>query len=228
MEKIVLAAESRTETGKKNRQLRAKGLVPAVMYGRAQDASSLRLIAKELEKVYAQAGGNKIIGLKVDGGRSTNVLFHDVQHDSRTGAIIHADLYAVKMDEKIKTEVPIHFVGESTAVYQQEGTLLKNLEAVEVEALPGDLPESFEVDIAVLDDFEKTVHVSDLVVPENVTLLSDPEELIAKVEAPRSAEELAELEEAPTEDLPAGVAEDQTAVTEENEGDADRQGKEAS
>ncbi|HSH31417.1 MAG TPA: 50S ribosomal protein L25 [Candidatus Saccharimonadales bacterium] len=225
MEKIVLAAESRSQVGKKNRQLRDSGFVPAVMYGRAKPASSLRLVSKELEKVYASAGGNKIIGLKIDGGRSTNVLFQDVQHDSRTGAIIHADLYAVKMDEKIKTEVPLHFVGESTAVYQQEGTLLKNLEAVEVEALPGDLPESFEVDIAVLDDFDKVIHVSDLKIPEGVTLLTDPEELITKVEAPRSEEELAELEEAPVEELPEGVAEEQTAVKEENEGDMDQQPK---
>jgi large subunit ribosomal protein L25 len=163
--------------------------------------------------------------VKLGEGAAKNVLFHDVQSDGRTGQLIHADLYVVKMDEAIKTEIPLHYTGESTAVYQQEGTLLKNLETIEVEALPGNLPESIEVDISVLDDFEKSIHVSDLKIPQDVTLLSDPEELVAKVEPPRSEEELAELDEAPEEVLPEGVAEDQEAVREENEGNADNQPK---
>lgn len=204
MDKIVLKASTRTETGKQARKLRRRALVPAVMYGRGTESLTVTLGSKELEEAYAEAGGNTIIGIKIDDSRMKNILIHDVQRDSLTDQLIHADLYAVRMDEKIKTEVPIHMIGESTAVFQDGGSLLTPLETVEVEALPADLPHSFEVDIAVLDDFEKTLHVSDLVIPEGVELLSDLELVIAKVEAPRSEEELeADLAEPIVEDVGA-------------------------
>jgi large subunit ribosomal protein L25 len=225
MDKILLTATKRSELGKKVKKLRASGQVPAVVYGHGDKPEAISLESKTVEKVYATAGGNKIIDLKISDGKSQNVLFYDVQHDSRSGAITHADLYRVRMDEKIRTEVPLHFVGESTAVYQDEGTLLKNLEALEIEALPADLPESIEVDISILDDFEKTIHVSDLVIPQGVTLLTDPEELVTKVDAPRSEEELAELDAEVVEELPEGAVEDAEAVTEENEGNKDKQDK---
>lgn len=228
MEKITLHARPRTATGKQNAAIRAAGNVPAVAYGHGSKPESLMLEAKVLERVYAQSGGNKILKLEIEGGKTLNVIIHDVQSDGITGAIKHADFYVVRMNEVIKTEVPLHFVGESTAVYQDEGTLLKGLETLEIECLPGDLPESIEVDISVLDDFEKTITVADLVIPEGVKLLmEDVEEmLVAKIEPPRSDEEMAELDEALTEQLPEGVQEEQPiVVSEENEGDKDRRDK---
>ena len=228
MEKITLHAKPRTATGKQNAALRAAGNVPAVAYGHGSKPESLMLEAKVLERVYAQSGGNKILKLEIEGGKTLNVIIHEVQSDGITGAIKHADFYVVRMNEVIKTEVPLHFVGESTAVYQGEGTLLKGLETLEIECLPGDLPESIEVDISVLDDFEKTITVADLVIPEGVKLLmEDVEEmLVAKIEPPRSDEEMAELDEALTEQLPEGVQEEQPiVVSEENEGDKDRRDK---
>lgn len=225
MDKITLSATKRTELGKEVRKLRAAGIVPAVVYGHGNDSQAISLEAKAVEKTFAQTGTNKIIDLKVSEGKDHNVLFHDIQHDSRTGAILHADLYIVRMDEKIRTEVPLHFVGESTAVYQLEGTLLKNLETVEIEALPADLPELIEVDISILDDFEKSIHVSDLVIPANVTLLTDVEELVTKVEEPRTDEEMAELDAEVTEELPEGVTEESEVISEENEGNKDKESK---
>lgn len=222
MDKILLAATKRSEMGKKVKQLRANGMVPAVVYGHGGKPENITLDSKTVEKIYASAGGNKIVELKVAEAKAQSVLFYEVQHDSRTGIITHADLYRVRMDEKIHTEVPLHFVGESTAVYQDDGTLLKNLETLEIEALPADLPESIEVDISILDDFEKTIHVSDLVIPEGVMLLTDPEELVTKVEAPRSEEEMAELDAEVVEELPEGAAEDTEVIKEENDGNKDK------
>jgi large subunit ribosomal protein L25 len=170
-----------------------------------------------------------LVSLKVGEGKARNVIFQDVQHDPRSGAIVHADFYIVRMDEALEAEVPLHFVGESTAVYQDEGTLMKNLETVQVRCLPGDLPDSIEVDISVLDDFSKQINVSDLKMPKDVELMvEEPDSvLVVKVEAPRSDEELAELDAEVAEELPEGVQEeDPSVVSEENEGDADRQGKE--
>ncbi len=222
----MLVAHKRDVHGKKNAKLRAEGKVPAVVYGHDVKSESLALDARELERVYHRAGGNKIIDLKVGEGAVKSVLIHDVQHDAQRGHLLHADLYVVRMDEELTTEVPLHFVGESTAVYQQEGSLLKDLDTVTVECLPGDLPESIEVDISVLDDFEKTITVADLAVPKGVKFLDDPETLVAKVEAPRSDEEMAELDEEVAQVLPEGVEEEApTVVREENEGDKDRRDK---
>lgn len=222
MDKINLAAESRTETGKAANLLRLDGQIPAIVYGKGKASMAVKVAKSDIEQTYQQAGGNKIVALKID-GKTKNVLFHDVQRNVRTGELTHADFYLVRMDEKIKTEVPLHFIGESTAVYQDDGTLVKNLETIEIEALPADLPESIEVDISVLDDFEKNIHVSDLVIPEAVELLTDTAELVAKVEPPRSDEELAELDEEVVEEIPEDAKEETAVVEEESGGNRDQQ-----
>ncbi|HSX14559.1 MAG TPA: 50S ribosomal protein L25 [Candidatus Saccharimonadales bacterium] len=224
MDKITLKLETRTERGKQNAKLRADGLTPVVAYGHGSEPLALKVSTKELTKIYQQAGGSKIIGIKVGDTTAKNALFHEVDLDPLTGAITHADLLTVRMDEKIKTEVPVRIVGESTAVYQDEGTLMTPLEAIEIEALPGDLPEAIEVDISILDDFEKSIHVSDLVVPAGVEILSEPEELVAKVEPPRSDDDLAALDEEVTEELPEGV-EEESAEGEEDEVQAEAETK---
>jgi large subunit ribosomal protein L25 len=208
MDRIVLAAKTREVLGKSVAGLRAEALTPAVIYGHGETSSSISVLTKDLTQAYTVAGGNKIIGLKIGASAEKNVIIHDVQHNVLTGELTHADFYVVRMDEKLTTDVPLHFVGESTAVYQLEGSLLKSMESVEIEALPADLPDSIEVDISVLDDFEKAIHVSDLVVPKGVEIQNDPSELIARVEEPRSEEELAELDAQVTQVLPEGVAED--------------------
>lgn len=220
VETIDLAAQSREVTGKKVAALRSEGLVPAVLYGHGIDSQVLSVGLRSLTKAYASAGSNKIVELSIDDSKAHNVMIHAVQINPRTGEIDHADFYKVKMNEKIKAEVPLHFVGESTAVYKLEGSLMRSLDTVEVEALPANLPENIEVDISVLDDFDKSIHVSDLTIPANVELLTDETELIAKVEAPRSDEELEALDEEVTEDIPA---EDGEAA----EGDSEEKSEEA-
>jgi large subunit ribosomal protein L25 len=222
MEKITLLSSERQKQGKY--RARAKGMMPAVVYGHGKEAELIELDAVQAERAYRQAGSNKVIGLKVGDHRAKNVVFYDVQRDSVRGSLIHADFYLVRMDEVLRAEVPIHFIGESTAIYKGEGTLVKNLETVEVECLPAQLPESFTVDISVLDDFDKMITLGDLDVPEGVkTLVEDPGTLIVKVDPPRSDEELAELEEAIGDEVPEGVKEEEPEVLPDNhEEDADR------
>jgi large subunit ribosomal protein L25 len=223
-ENIELVAHKRTVRGKSVRTVRASGQVPAVIYGRDMKNESITVDGREMEKAFAQAGGSKLIALKVGTAPLRNVLIHDVQTGALRGELRHVDFYAVRMNEKLTAEVPLHFVGESNAVYQGEGTLVKPLEMVEVECLPADLPEAIEVDISVLSDFEATITLGDLKLPKGVDLVDsdDLNQLVAKVEPPRSEAEMAELEEAVSEELPEAVAEDQTAVKEESGGGADR------
>lgn len=205
---IELAAQTREARGKQVKAVRAEGNVPAVLYGHGVESQALSVGLRSITKAYGQAGSNKMVALSVDDGKPYNVMIHDVQTDSRSGNILHADFYKVKMNEKIKAEIPLVVVGESVAVYKLEGSLIQSLSTVEVEALPANLPESIELDISVLDDFDKTIHVSDLTIPENVELLTEETELIAKVEPPRSDEELEELDEAVGDEVPEGVAEE--------------------
>lgn len=227
MDMIELVAEKRAETGKKNTLLRAAGKVPAVVYGNGVASESLVLDGKTIEKIYRTAGGNKIVALKVGESKARNVLIYDVQHSSARGEITHVDFYIVRMDEVLKAEVPIHYIGESNAVFQGEGTLMKGLEMVEVECLPGDLPQSIEADIAVLDDFEKVITLADLKLPKGVKFVEeDLTTLVAKVEPPRSDAEMAELDEAVEGGVPeSAMEEDPIVISEENEGDKDRREK---
>lgn len=224
MDKLILEATPRTGTGKANNKLRATGQMPAVVYGHGVDSESIQLDHKATSKIFSQVGTSKLVELKIGEGKKRNVLFHEVHKDGRSGLLLHADFYVVRMDELIKTEVPLTFIGESTAVYQLEGTLVKTIESVEIECLPGNLPESLTVDISVLDDFEKTITLADLVFPDGVKLLEeDLTLLVAAVEAPRSDEEMAELDEAVGEAVPEGVADDvPIVVAEESGGNKDR------
>lgn len=221
---IELAAQTREARGKQVKAVRAEGNVPAVMYGHGTDAQALSVSLRTLTKVFSEAGSNKMVALSVNDGKPYNVMIQDIQTDSRNGQITHADFYKVKMNEKIKAEIPLHFVGESTAVYKLEGSLIQGLTTIEVESLPANLPENIEVDISVLDDFDKTIHVSDLAIPANVELLTETSELIAKVEPPRSDEELEDLD-APIVDEVAG--EDTEAAEGESEDKAEDSSEEA-
>ncbi|MEI8072590.1 MAG: 50S ribosomal protein L25 [Candidatus Saccharibacteria bacterium] len=203
MEKTSLSATPRDIYGKKLAASRKSGQLPAVVYGQDKDNESIFLNAHDFSRIFAKASYNTIIDLKIGQDASSNILIHDVAHDPVTGDITHADLYRVNMSQAIRTAVPLHFTGDAPAVYQQEGTLVTNIEEVEVETLPAKLPANIEVDITGLDDFEKSIHIRDLSVPEGVTILDDPEELICKVEPPRSEEELEALNEEIVEEIPA-------------------------
>ena len=192
-----LHAEPRTELGKQVKTLRKKGFLPAVVYGEGVSSQSISLPSKQFEKVYREAGESTVLTLVVN-DTSYNVLIHDVMHDTLKGTVLHADFLAVRMDKEICTTVPIVFEGESPAVKNEGGILIKVVQELEVEALPKDLPHELTVDLAQLSTLESRISVKDIIAPLRVKILADPEEPIAIVEAPRSEEELkAELEVAP-------------------------------
>lgn len=198
MEKTILKATKREAVGKGIKELRKEGLIPAVVYGRGKENINLSVFKIEFDKVIREAGTSQILLLSV-GDEKKNVLIHDISYNPITSAAQHIDFYEISMTEKITTNVPLHFVGDSVAVIEMGGTLVTNKDEVEVECLPANLPHEIEVDIAPLVDFEATIHVSGLKLPEGVEVKDDPEEVVASIEPPRSEEELAELEEQPEE-----------------------------
>lgn len=192
MEDLSVTAQRRTVFGKHVRALRRQGLIPANVFGRGRDSEALQMPRKELETLLARLEGAAIVKLTLDSQESRPVLVKHVQRDPVTDNVLHVDFLRVEMTEKLRVEIPLHFIGESPAVKLLDGTLLHSVSTVEVEALPGDLPSHIEVDISSLTDFNAAIHVRDIQVPPLMEILDDPDELVAKVQAPSvAAEEVA-------------------------------------
>jgi large subunit ribosomal protein L25 len=198
--RATLSAEHREITGKKVAGLRRAGKVPAVVYGHGIDSSNISLDGHDFEQLRRHLGQNALVDLSIDGKKARPVLVHDIHVHPVNRRTLHVDLFLVRMTEEMTVDVPLSATGESPAVNLQGGTLLHPIESVRVRALPDHLPQVLEYSIEGLVDFDATVHVRDLVVPPDVTLLTDGDEIIAKVQAPRVEEapvaaEVAEGEE---------------------------------
>ena len=190
-----LSAKLRNLLGKKVKNLRREGFLPAVVYGENVPSQSIAVPFKDFEKVYKEAGESTLVTLEVD-GKSYNVLINDIAHDPLRGKPLHADFYAVRMDKEIRTKVPVEFFGESPAVKNESGILVKVMQELEIEALPKNLPHELRVDLSGLQKFEDRLLVKNILLPNGVKILAGTEEIIALVEPPRSETELEELKKA--------------------------------
>jgi large subunit ribosomal protein L25 len=191
--RLNLAAEPREQVGKKVAILRRAGRLPAVVYGHGVSSENVSLDAHEFELLRRKAGQNALIDLSVNGSKARPVLVHGVQVHPVNRRPLHVDLFLVRMTEELTVDVPLVPIGTSNAVENLNGTLLHQLEAVRVRALPDHLPQSIEYSIEGLVDFDAVVKVSDLTIPGDVALLTDPDEVVAKVLASRLQAEAAEL-----------------------------------
>lgn len=200
-------------------ETRRQGFIPGIIYGDDFKNQSIALEKNSFMRLYKEAGTSNLIDLSVGEEKPIKTLIQDIQLDPLHSGILHVDFFKVNMKEKIHAEIPLKFVGDSKAVIEMEGTLITPKNEIEVECLPADLIPELEVDISVLDDFEKDIRISDLKVPEGIEIENDPEEVVAHVEEPRSDEELAELEEE--------VKEDVEAIEVEHAGEAPLEGEEA-
>jgi large subunit ribosomal protein L25 len=175
-----LDALPRSVVGKKVRQLRVQGLVPAVIYGAKINSVSVQIPYRPLEVALRQAGGTHLININLDGTTHT-VITRQVQRDILRGTIAHVDFLAVSADTLISAEVPVQFVGESPAVESRLGVLNTLLNSIEIEALPADLIDRIEVDLSALVNVGDSIHVRDLSFPERVQVNIDPDTMVARV-----------------------------------------------
>lgn len=194
MEKINLQAQSRTAVGSGIKALRNAGFVPGVIYGHSFEPLNVQVSVKDFDAALKQAGQSTIVYLELE-GQSYPTIIHDVSRDTVSDKIIHADFYKVRLDEKITANVPIVFVGESVAVKDFAGILVKNLSELEVEAFPQDLPHEITVDISMLKNLNDHIMVKDLKLSDKVEIKSNLDDAIALVQEPKSQAEVdAELE----------------------------------
>ena len=208
-EALTLQLEPRSVVGKKVRSLRRQGITPAHLYGMGVEPLNLQGEATVVQRLVARAGRNIPVSVSITGEQRSHLAFiREVQRHPLTEAVLHVDFYQVPMTEVTQAEVPVYLVGEAPAIRVQSGVLFQALHAVLVECLPLDVPQFVEMDISGLDDFEKSLHASDISLGDKVTVLTDPDEVIARVNPPRVVVE----EEVPVE---AAEGEEEEAVAEE-------------
>ena len=211
MERYTLQASRRTTTGKKVSRLRREGKLPAVLYGRSlKEPMPVSLDRIETSKALKKISYSTLVLVNVDGDEH-NALVRDFQIDKLRGDLTHVDLLVVSLTEKVRAEVRVLLEGKAPVIANFGGLLVTGLERVEVESLPQDLPEHFTINVSGLENFGDALHVRDLEVPPNVTVLVDEDELLVVAAAPvaEMVEEVAptaavaEGEAAPAEGAPA-------------------------
>jgi large subunit ribosomal protein L25 len=214
-----LKVEVRNVTGKKVAQLRRSGVLPANVYGHGLDSVAVQIDAEQLEATLKQAVANEVIDLKVAGESATRpIVIHNIQRHPLTSKVLHLDLYQVSLREKMRADVPIVLTGRSEAVETYNGVLLTGIEALHIEALPLDIPSSIEIDISPMVELEAALHVRDLQVPSNVTVLTDADVVVARVASPRVS---VEEEEGAAPAAAAGVAEEEGEAQRSDEAEAE-------
>jgi large subunit ribosomal protein L25 len=206
MERVELQSVSRTVEGKKVKKLRADGLIPAVVFGPDTPSKMIQAPERAVDKTLRQAG-SMLINLFVDQeAQPRAVLAREIQRNPITSRILHVDFYQVRMTEKVKTSIPIHFVGQPPLVGSGDALLNPQMSLLEVECLPNDLRDQIVVDVSGLIDMHDTILVGDIVLPPGIAALGKPDDVVVSLQHLRAIEEVEVVAEVPTE-----------AVTEEAE-----------
>lgn len=174
-----LKVEKRKVLGKKVKNLRKEGILPANIYGKDIKSASVQASFKDFEKIYKQVGSTGIVDVEFD-GKTIPSLIHSIQTDYHRNPL-HADFFKVNLKEKIKTMIPLSLIGEPKAVSEKQGLLMEIMHEVEVEALPEELPEHIEVNVENLSAVDEQVTVANIKTPSGVTILTDPGQVVVKI-----------------------------------------------
>ncbi len=191
-----LKGQKRTLIGKRVKTLRKNGQLPGVLYGAGIESVPIELDGREAARLLSRASGSTLIELDLD-DESHSVLVRGVQRDVIRGDYLHVDFLKVAMDVRIRAEVPIEMIGEPPAAEEAGVVLLTGVNTVEVEALPADLPDRITVNLEILENLEDSITVADLFLAQEITVLTEPDELIARpiYQAEEIIEEIVEEEE---------------------------------
>ena len=188
MDTFELHAASRELLGKQVKTMRAEAMIPAVVYGPDTPSTAITIPERELSQALQQAGSTQLINLVVDEtAKPTAVLAREIQRDMLTSRLLHVDFYQVRLTEKVKTMPRLVLVGESPAVKAGVAVMIHGMTEIEVECLPTDLIDSIPVDISGLETLDDSIVVGDLPIPEGVTILADPDDVVISMVTTRAA-----------------------------------------
>jgi large subunit ribosomal protein L25 len=221
MQQIVIEAQRRHSVGKNaNRRLRESGKIPAVVYGAGRAPLALTVDPGAITDIlHSQGGHNTIFAVRVDGGARANVMVKDYQLDPVRGNLIHADLYVIAMDQRLKLTVDVEIVGEAEGVKVGGGIMDVVSRSLEVECLPSDIPKSIRVDVSHLQ-INDYIRVKNLPVDPKVKILSDPEVVVVTIVPPVKEEVVEVAPAAPAE--PEVIRKGKVAEEAEGEGEEEK------
>ncbi|HKG54941.1 MAG TPA: 50S ribosomal protein L25 [Anaerolineales bacterium] len=192
MEKVVLNAEKRDVTGKQVRAMRRAGKLPAVIYGRHTEPISVALDAHTASLVLGKLSSSSLVTISVD-GTEYPTLIREKQRDYIKNRLLHVDFLAVSLTESLRASVAVNFIGVSAAVKDFNAVLVKNLESLEIECLPADLPERVDVDISALTRPGEGLRVRDVQISDKVQILNDPDTMVVVATFAKVEEEVAAI-----------------------------------
>ena len=204
---------SKRDIHKKPQTLRRSGVLPAVVYGRSEESTPIAVDLKQFEKVFHQAGESTVITLR-GLGEDKDALIHEVALDAVTGVALHADFYAIAKGQTVTVSVPFEFDGESPAVKEKGGILVKVMHELEVECQPKDLPRAIHIDISKLVELDSQIKIKDLGISPNLKISIDQDEVVAMIDVAK---------EEPAEETPMDISQIETSVErgkKEEEGEA--------
>jgi large subunit ribosomal protein L25 len=212
MDKIELKVANREILGKKVKHLRRQGITPVHVFGHGIESLAVQCDTKELERVLGQAGQTRLINLKLAKEKKPRiVVVREFDRDWRRGQLVHVDFYQVRMEEKLRLEIPIVLIGEAPALKSKTNMLDHELGTLTVECLPAKIPNSFEVDISSLAELDQAIRVKDITLDKDITVLNNPDLVVAKI----SLRPVEKVEEKVVEEAVAAEAEAKAEVTEE-------------
>ncbi len=204
MSQIELKVNKREILGKKVKSLRRQGITPVHLFGHGIESVALQCDTAKLQRSLAQAGKTRLISLKIANEKEPRiVVLRDLQVEPLTGKSLHVDFYQVRMEEKVKVEIPVVLVGEAPALKVKGSTLVHELNTLTVECLPGKIPTRIELSLSSLTETEQALRVKDIKLDEDITVLNDPEQSVVRI----SSKPVEVVEEKPAEEKVAPTAE---------------------
>jgi large subunit ribosomal protein L25 len=211
-----LAVSQREVMGKATKRLRKAGIIPANIFGHKEPSQAVQLAAIDFDRLRRSHAASGIIALRLPNSRAVQTaLIRHVQHDPRSGRVIHIDFFRVSMHERLNVKVQLRFVGEAPGVKVEGGVLLHLLDALEVECLASDIPEYLDVDVSSLSEIDSIMHAGEIKLPSNFTLLTDSEEGVVKIAASRLEKEIEAAEEAAAAAAPQEAAPESAGAPQE-------------
>ncbi len=199
MEDLTLPATNRSILGKKTRFLRRQGITPVHLFGHGLKSQALQCDTANLQRIITQAGMTRLISLEIEDDKQPRVVFiREIQRDVLSGEPLHVDFYQVRKTEKIRVDVPIVLVGEAPAMKEKGRILTHGVTSLGIECLPDKLPPQIEVDLSPLEELGQSIYVRDITLSPDITVITDPDQLLAKVSEAR-----VEVEEVVAEEVVA-------------------------
>jgi large subunit ribosomal protein L25 len=188
---VKLELQTREVLGQKVKQLRREGIIPVHVYGPDMEPRSLQCEHREVLRALARSGGTTPIMVTVQGERGEQLTFaREIQWHPVRGDILHVDFLAVRATQRVTAQVPINLVGESPGAHQAGGSVIQQLRELTIEALPMEIPSEIEVNLEGLTDPDGAIRAGDLVLPPNIVMLTDPEDVVVRIEVTRAVEEV--------------------------------------